>query len=71
MIHEHDLESFDLISNQSEEENFADSTALEEYWEAFELFDKDGDGTITTKVMYNLEEPKQLCLKIYIAKKVG
>lgn len=36
------------------EENFADSTALEEYWEAFELFDKDGDGTISTGELKNL-----------------
>ena len=31
-------------------EAMAESVAFEEYWEAFELFDKDGDGTITTKV---------------------
>ena len=36
---------------------------ISEFREAFSLFDKDGDGTITTKVMYNLQEPKQLCLK--------
>ena len=40
-----------------------DSLQISEFREAFSLFDKDGDGTITTKVMYNLEEPKQLCLK--------
>ena len=36
------------------DENFADSSALEEYWEAFELFDKDGDGTISTGELKNL-----------------
>ena len=29
-------------------------SALEEYWEAFELFDKDGDGTISTGELKNL-----------------
>jgi len=36
------------------EENFANDDALEEYWEAFELFDKDGDGTISTGELKNL-----------------
>ena len=36
------------------EADFADSSALEEYWEAFELFDKDGDGTISTGELKNL-----------------
>ena len=27
---------------------------MEEYWEAFELFDKDGDGTISTGELKNL-----------------
>ena len=31
-----------------------DNDALEEYWEAFELFDKDGDGTISTGELKNL-----------------
>ena len=39
------------------------SLQISEFREAFSLFDKDGDGTITTKVMYNLEELKQLCLR--------
>ena len=36
------------------EENWVDVSALEEYWEAFELFDKDGDGTISTGELKNL-----------------
>ena len=39
------------------------SLQISEFREAFSLFDKDGDGTITTKVMYNLEEPNQCCLR--------
>lgn len=35
-------------------EDFLDSDSLEEYWEAFELFDKDGDGTISTGELKNL-----------------
>ena len=31
-----------------------DDSSLEEYWEAFELFDKDGDGTISTGELKNL-----------------
>ena len=34
-----------------------------EFKEAFQLFDKDGDGTITTKVMYSAV-PKSLVLRI-------
>jgi len=36
------------------EDNWVDVSALEEYWEAFELFDKDGDGTISTGELKNL-----------------
>ena len=35
-------------------EAMAESVAFEEYWEAFELFDKDGDGTISTGELKNL-----------------
>ena len=42
-----------LIEGTSED-NFVDVSALEEYWEAFELFDKDGDGTISTGELKNL-----------------
>lgn len=42
-----------LIGGGSEE-NWVDVNALEEYWEAFELFDKDGDGTISTGELKNL-----------------
>ena len=42
------------FNNNANEENIADSVALEEYWEAFELFDKDGDGTISTGELKNL-----------------
>ena len=38
----------------AQEDHFADGNALEEYWEAFELFDKDGDGTISTGELKNL-----------------
>ena len=31
-----------------------DESSLEEYWEAFQLFDKDGDGTISTGELKNL-----------------
>ncbi len=36
------------------DENQIDGSSLEEYWEAFELFDKDGDGTISTGELKNL-----------------
>ena len=36
------------------QEAIADSINFEEYWEAFELFDKDGDGTISTGELKNL-----------------
>ena len=35
-------------------QNTDDGGSLEEYWEAFELFDKDGDGTISTGELKNL-----------------
>ena len=40
------MESFD--------DKHIDGSSLEEYWEAFELFDKDGDGTISTGELKNL-----------------
>ena len=43
-----------LIGGGTSEENWVDVSALEEYWEAFELFDKDGDGTISTGELKNL-----------------
>ena len=41
-------------TNDNQRENFVDDSSLEEYWEAFELFDKDGDGTISTGELKNL-----------------
>ena len=38
----------------SQQPTIDNSSALEEYWEAFELFDKDGDGTISTGELKNL-----------------
>jgi len=35
-------------------EDHLEVESLEEYWEAFELFDKDGDGTISTGELKNL-----------------
>ena len=44
-----------MISGAGSQENdMLEVSALEEYWEAFELFDKDGDGTISTGELKNL-----------------
>ena len=54
MNHKQSVGTSSIMESQDEQNNQISEDMLEEYKEAFELFDQDGDGTISTGELKNL-----------------